>query len=152
MNISPEEFFRQIKQDALAMQEALERVPNMIGVEAVKHFKENFQVEGFVDGGEQKWTEVKRRTNPKTKGAARTRKILTGKTADLGRSIKYSRSGSNIHVYSDNKYADVHNEGLNAGRGKGFIMPKRQFIGDSKELNQKIELIITTELDKIIKK
>ena len=47
-------------------------------------------------------------------------------------------------------YAIVHNEGLRAGRGKGFKMPKRQFIGESAVLNNKISLIIDEELTKIL--
>jgi phage gpG-like protein len=31
----------------------------------------------------------------------------------------------------DVPYAQVHNEGLRAGRGKGFLMPKRQYVGQT---------------------
>jgi len=39
--------------------------------------------------------------------------------------------GREIWFRSLAEYAKVHNEGLRAGRGKGFVMPKRQFIGKS---------------------
>jgi phage gpG-like protein len=39
-----------------------------------------------------------------------------------------------VHVKGKDgvSYAEVHNAGLRAGRGKGFVMPKRRFIGDHK--------------------
>jgi phage gpG-like protein len=47
-------------------------------------------------------------------------------------------------------YARVHNEGLRAGRGRGFQMPRRQFIGESKELTKKVEDIIENEIGRIL--
>ena len=35
-------------------------------------------------------------------------------------------------------YAEVHNTGGRAGRGRGFQMPRRQYMGDAEELRQKI--------------
>jgi phage gpG-like protein len=129
---------------------------------AVGLFKKNFQTESFFG---EKWQEVKRRQdtwirngkpvkNP-TRGAGRKRKILTGKTGDLGRSIKIKAvvPGRAV-IWSDpgefrskQPYGPVHNEGLRAGRGKGFIMPRRQFIGDAPALRQ----AIADELDRKIK-
>lgn len=34
--------------------------------------------------------------------------------------------------------AEVHNTGGRAGRGRGFQMPRRQYMGDAEELRQKI--------------
>ncbi len=49
----------------------------VIGVEAVSFYTKSFLDEGFTDHSLTKWKEVKRRKNPKTKGAAKVRKILT---------------------------------------------------------------------------
>lgn len=152
MQLKPEEIIRKFQKDATLLKFALERkIPIKIAAVSVEHFKENFDKEGFVDNSLTKWEEVKRRQSDKVKGASSTRRILTGKTGNLGRSIQYSIGRGTILIHSDLPYAEVHNEGLRAGRGKGFTMPKRQFIGDSKELEDKIKSIIEQELDKILK-
>jgi len=123
---------------------------------AVDFFKECFQTESWE---RVPWQNVQRRMGSwdrggKTvksyaKGAALTRKILTGETGDLGRSIeiKQSETGNgratvwtspSAFAKSDKIYASVHNEGLKAGRGAAFTMPKRQFMGDSPTLNKLI--------------
>jgi phage gpG-like protein len=52
------------------------------------------------------------------------------------------------------KYAAVHNEGLQAGKGKGFKMPQRQFMpieGEPfPELEEEVEKFLDAEMDKII--
>jgi phage gpG-like protein len=46
-------------------------------------------------------------------------------------------------------YAAVHNEGGRAGRGRGFTMLKREFIGKSRILECKIKFLIENELKKV---
>ena len=132
---------------------------------AVMHFKQSFQDEGFTDENLVKWKEVRRREDSrnfktvargKNKGTVRAknangkRKILTG-TGDLGRSIQSKIEPGKVTVISDVPYASAHNEGTNnAGRNRNVTIPKRQFIGDSKVLNEKINNVITDELDKIL--
>lgn len=117
--------------------------PTIVGKEAVSFYKKSFQKEAW---GRSKWKEVSRRERDNVKGADKTRAILTGKTGDLGRSIEVKEK-NNLRVVvwtnpdsfsSKIPYGRVHNEGLKAGRGKGFTMPKRQFMGYSEELNQLI--------------
>lgn len=135
--------------------------PTIAGKTAVSYFKKNFQNEAW---GRVKWQEVKRQT-PGTaayKSASRhhpartTREILTGDTGDLGRSIEVKAvskgqvviwTAPSAFVHSKEPYGRVHNEGLRAGRGKGFIMPKRQFMGESEELNA----LIISEIERKIK-
>lgn len=149
--MSPEQFKIQLQRQQQSVSTAISKqLPKIIGKRAVSIFKINFQLEGFQDNGVEKWQDVKRRTNPRTKGAAKTRKILTGKTGDLGRSIKYETGVASVTVFSDVIYADVHNLGLRAGRGKGFKMPQRQFIGDSMQINQMVEQEITKAINKIL--
>ena len=139
-------------------------LPIICGNEAVKLFKQNFQKESFFG---KPWKNVKRRTGytaryktksgwrtrqvPPAKGAAGSRRILTGATGDLGRSIKTRPGRASFTVYSDVPYSAVHNEGRRAGRGAGFTMPKRQFIGESPELHRAIKAKIIKHLNKIIK-
>ena len=73
--------------------------------------------------------------------------ILSSQKSELENSIKYKTTGNRVIVYSDKPYADVHNEG---GKIKVFgkataTVPKRQFIGNSRALQQRI-------INKIIKK
>lgn len=147
-----------------------EYAPTIAAKTAVDYFKQSFQTESWE---RVPWKEVKRRMptwerNGKTianpyKGAALTRKILTGETGDLGRSIEIdkSRTGNGKAVVwtaphafakSDKIYAAVHNEGLHAGRGKGFQMPKRQFMGESEKLNQLIVDELERKLSEIANK
>lgn len=160
LTLSQEEFLQKLKAHELEIAHLINNVlPEIVGVMAVNHFKENFQNEAW---GRSKWPEVKRRMatwtrkgkvvpNP-TKGAKRSRKILTGDTGDLGRSIQYTPESGKVTIHSDLIYASVHNFGERAGRGAGFIMPKRQFIGEDEILNQKIKSKIEQQLEKIFSK
>lgn len=122
-----------------------EQVMADIGVEAVNHFKENFDKEGF-DGN--KWQARK----TKRKGSTNSQKILS-KSGDLADSITYDVNGNTTVISSDLVYAQIHNEGLQ-GKAWGkhsFKMPKREFIGPSEKLNEKITSKIDNELKKIFK-
>ena len=132
---------------------------------AVADFKNNFRTESF-DG--VKWKEVQRRDghSPAYRYAARhhpartTRNILTGDTGDLGRSIEVKEVGegratvwtSPQEFGSKEPYGAVHNEGLKAGRGTGFIMPRRRFMGDTPGLREKTVKEIGKALDRLFKK
>lgn len=135
------------------------QAPVIVGVEAVKFYKKSFHDEGFTNASLEKWKEVKRRENPKRPDrAAASRKILTGETSDLGRSIEYIPSPELVIIRSDTtksgskkSYAAAHNEGTTtAGRNRNITIPKRQFIGESvtlnkiiiEKLNQKLQLFL----------
>jgi phage gpG-like protein len=131
------------------------RIPKIAGTTAVRYFKQSFQNEAW---GKEKWKNVKRRINPKNKKrAGSSRKILTGQTGDLGRSIEVKdiKDGT-VTIWTDpnsfsskEPYGRVHNEGLPAGRGKGFIMPKRQFMGGNEELKTQIINEIERKLNEL---
>ena len=124
------------------------RISGVIGEIAVKEFTLNFRRQGFKDATVTKWRPRKgeKARNKKTKrSASEARGILIGK----GSGKKLSRSIRKIHTRSDRvlvgstvKYAGVHNYGLKSGRGKGFTMPQRRFIGDSNALDKKIKSYI----------
>lgn len=132
---------------------ALENAVVEVGNTAKNFFVENFRKQGFDDKTVQRW-KPRKRTTYRTKSGRivndTTRAILV-KTGDLRRSIIRvpNRAAMSVKIQTDLPYAKVHNDGLRAGRGKGFIMPKRQFIGDSYNLNEKVKAVIVKRLDKV---
>ena len=138
-------------------------IKDIIGVEAVNHFKESFVNEGFTDEKLEKWEDVKRRDpNSAWHGhsgqtgrfsQARTMaKILTGETKELQNSISYVRTAVGARTINAAPYAAVHQYGLQAMvYGKSpFVMPTRRFMGKSMVLKKNIEDKITSEITKIL--
>jgi phage gpG-like protein len=151
-----------------------EDVPVIIGTEAVNHFKNNFQEEGF-DGN--KWDSRK----TKRAGGTNGQKILTF-SGELSESIDFRIEGDTIVIYSDKPYAEIHNEGgiitltdkqkkffwakhkeaKDAGDtdmadqykafalSKQLIIKQRKFMGESKELLRKIIERVKRDLNHIL--
>lgn len=149
-------------------------VNQVIGIEAVKHFKNNFMEEGF-DGN--KW--AARKTKVKLQ-----KRTLTGQGSGdhLGDSIDYKVDGKTTIIYSDKLYAQIHNEGgeitvtpkmkaffwakskeaKDAGDtelqeqfkwmalSKVITIKQRLFMGPSNLLNEKIISKITRDLTRIL--
>ncbi|MDI3319141.1 phage virion morphogenesis protein [Pinibacter soli] len=162
-----EEARRYLETDALTV----------IGQEAVNFFKNNFQVEGFVDSAVTKWASRK----TKREGGTNGQKTLT-KSGDLGDSIDFRVQGNTVIIYTDLPYAEIHNNGGEVpvtpqmkkyfwakhmeanenGRvdvaeqykymalAKKLVFPKRQFIGPSEKLNENINGKLTRDLTKIL--
>lgn len=158
LTLTPDQFTKKLNQHSLAIKTLIERdLPIIIGKQAVDHFKLNFDNQGW---HRKKWKEVQRREGTwerggklvfnKKKGSDRYRDILIGRTANLKRSIQYTPENGKVTIHSDLIYAAVHNFGLHAGRGSGFTMPQRQFIGDDPELINHITKIINTKLNAIL--
>lgn len=113
---------------------------------AKNEFLDNFKAQGF---NGNKWQEVQRRKSKKGpfqailqgKGSGRLRK-------DVANSVSRGRKNSRLSytLIVENPYAAVHNEGLQSGRGKGFKMPKRQFVGTTSALRKKIGIKIQQKL------
>jgi len=131
--------------------------PRIAANVALKAFRQNFQDEGFFS---HPWKQVLRRTSG-TKAyrynaihhpARLTRRILTGDSGDLGRSLSAQYHTSSAIIFSDKVYARVHNQGLRAGRGKGFTMPRRQFMGDDPALDSLIIDALTRKYSQLINK
>jgi len=135
-------------------------VPIVIGVEAVREFRQNFVDEAF-DG--EKWKDVQRR-NPESpwyghsgqtgrKSSSRaTAKILDGETGELKNATTWDQRGKSVFIINDKPYAKVHNEGLPAkiyGK-KEFTMTKRQFIGVTERLSERINEKIERDITRII--
>lgn len=133
----------------ISLQKTLSKdLPIKVGNLAVRLFKENFQKESFFG---RAWQEVKRRIKG-AKGAASKRKILSGPTGNLGRSIQFIPRDGAVDVVSDLHYSAAHNQGTdNAGRSHNVRIPQRQFIGDSHELEQAVRKKVIEEINKALK-
>lgn len=140
------------------------KLPIVVANEVLNFSRESFRVQGWIDTGLEKWQEVRRREADDSGGfkykghwargydaergkvkwgdytkADRTRAILVGR-GDLRRSLRIIKRGWNgVVVGSELVYAGVHNWGGKAGRGRGFKMPKRQFIGVSAKMFKGVE-------------
>lgn len=148
--MTPEEFERKIKENARQIKRAIDRtIPVKAGRAAKDHFQENFKKSGFVNNGLHPWTRSKRIGTAKD-SAGSYGTLLSGQN-HLYSSINYKPERGKVTISNEVPYARVHNEGLRAGRGRGFKMPKRQFIGESRELTKKVEEIIETEIGKILR-
>lgn len=166
-----DEVIRQLQQ---AQQYIKESVPVVIGVEAVRFFKD-----AFVKGGlKNKWAP---RKIPRP-GSTNNQNVLI-QSEHLMDSIDYKVEGNDVIIYSDLIYAEIHNDGgeitvtgkmrkyfwakhyeakaaglldvadmwKSCALAKKIVIPQRQFIGDSPELDQRIIDKITSDLDKIFK-
>ena len=123
------------------------RIKQTIGTklsnEAVNHFKGNFRAQGFVDSTIEKW-QPRKKADP-------GRAILV-KSGRLRNSIRVTKKTvKEIRIGSDVVYAPVHNYGLKAGRGKGFRMSVRKFLGKSAVLTAGHKRILTREFGKVFK-
>ena len=140
----------------LKARKALEAAIVDVGNTAKVFFVESFRKQGWDDKSVQKW-KPRKRTTYKTKSGKvvddTTRAILV-KEGDLRRSIirnPANRAALSIKISTNLDYAKIHNDGL-MGKAFGkhpFKMPKRQFIGDSYNLNEKVKAVIVKRLDKI---
>lgn len=147
--MTPDEFLNNIQQKSNEITSAIQRrIPLKVGNAGKSHFKENFRKGGFVNQNLNKWKPAKRIGRAKgAKGQYGT--LLSGRNY-LYNSINYRVQPYMVTIFTNVPYAVVHNEGLRAGRGKGFKMPKRQFIGDSAVLNRQFSDIIDKELSNIL--
>lgn len=154
-------------------------VPKIIGVDAVNFYKKSFVDQGFTDKRLEKWQEVKRRVpdspwygfkyrstaknpNKASKDGAITnyapvatkREILSGETQELMNSIRWQKKGFGVTITAGVPYAQIHNEG---GKMKVFgktpaEMPKRQFMGPSKVLEDQLKYKILKRINEILTK
>lgn len=154
MNFKPgtmdnQAFFRKIDEIQRKLPGVAKKLPGIAKVEGLRFIADNFKREGFEEktGVYKSW--------PKRK-TAKTKKKLVGEKwgGSLKRSWQKSTkaAGTKAEFTSQLVYADVHNEGLKAGRPPGFTMPQSQMIGDSEALFSRIEKKADSLVDKIMKK
>jgi phage gpG-like protein len=159
------EFAKQFPERIRKLQEFAngDDIKDVMGVEAVAHFKQSFDKQGFTDENTEPWADVKRR-DPDSEwyghsgqtgkfSAARTSaKILTGETGELKESTYYTKTEKGVRVYNEKPYARVHNFGGMAkvyGK-KAFQMIARPFIGPSATMMTNIRTEIKTRIKSIL--
>lgn len=128
-----------------ALESYLEVFMEVAANDAIQHYRENFDKEGYVDDLLAPWQ--KRKFNPFDDG----HKILN-KSGALKASIRViSKTRDSITLGSDLPYAKIHNEGGSAmAYGKyAFEMPKRQFMGDSSILERNLLLKLDSGIQQI---
>ena len=116
------------------------RLPTEIGNMALNHFIGSWRNLGFTGASLQKWAPRKKATR---KNMGRALLVQTGHLR-MSMAVR-SANWRAIRIGSYGiPYAERHNKGLGG-------MPKRQFVGNSKVLNDKIQRKIKTEIKTIFR-
>jgi phage gpG-like protein len=128
---------------------------DIVAVEAEQFHEKNFRDEGFTDASLQKWPARKpprqNKTKPTPPDKNKGRALLVQSSTLKGHALKGRTLSSAVEFVMPLDYMKVHNEGGKAGRGKGFTMPKRQYIGESAYLDKRIEEKARRFLDEQLK-
>lgn len=131
-------------------------IPRKVGEVHIRGFKESFDKGRFNDYGSQKWKDPKR-TNPPFNTArqkrAASRDTLVGKGGGhLKDSFEVDVRKSEVHIRNTREYAKIHNEGGSINTYKASIkIPKRQFMGHSKKLDEESGEKMDFIIEKILK-
>ena len=125
----------------------MEAVAELAAATGVSYFKGAFRKKAF-DG--KPWTPAKI-----DQAGKRHRGSLMVDSAALMNSIRTASATATRVVWAAGNdkvvYAQVHNEGGRAGRGIGFDMPQRQFMGDAEELKANIEKRLQAYMREVFK-
>lgn len=152
------------------LDKAAEQIPEQLGkiieVEGKNFISKNFQDQGFNDGSLEKW-KPRKTTDKKGRDLTRYRTNRRGAQGDLtvfgkreiGRAIltghntggdklrnsfRSRRTKLEVIFYTYKDYAEYHNEGA-------ADLPKRQFMGKSKYLEDKIKNKLQRTLDNLLR-
>lgn len=113
----------------------------------------NHYLEGFRRGG--KMTDKSRGGWKSRKKADKiaTRRAILVKSGQLRDDLDVRKTTFEEIILGtqDIIYASVHNEGQQSGRGAGFTMPQREFLGQSSALDMKNNKLILRHLNKMYK-
>jgi phage gpG-like protein len=155
-------------------------LPIKVGATAKAHFQENFILGGFVNNGLQAWKPSKRTLSGKKSALSNYKTLLSSRNhlyssiayipgsgmVKIVNPVEYAavhNEGATFVVKPrqqvihfnrkgrfsrDNKKASYAQK-VNIG-SHSVTIPKRQFIGESTELNQKVVTIIDTEIRKML--
>lgn len=88
-----------------------EMFPRKAGKVALDHFRENFDNEGYVDGGLHQWDDPKRKRQ-KGKAATQYKTLHSGRN-NLRNSLRARVEGGKVIIHTDVEYAYIHNYGGN---------------------------------------
>lgn len=144
--------FNEARKIAQAIKEFDSIIPLMVndmGQIALNHFTKSFRDQGFTDESLQSWKPRKR-----VRGRNDAGRAILVKSGAL-RKLRKRNVGKYKTMILPNEaareYASVHNNGEMSGRGRGFKMPKRQFIGYSGKMDRKIKSKLNTRIKRIFK-
>jgi phage gpG-like protein len=116
---------------------AIKRLPGIAKVEGLRFIADNFKNQGFEEktGSYTPWKKKAK------EGASKNILIGEKRGGSLKRSWKQDTTANETQAEftSALPYAEVHNQGLKAGRPPGFSMPPRPMIGPSEALDNRIE-------------
>ena len=200
--MTDQEFIRLLQTRATEINRLVNRVlPIKVGALAKAHFRENFRLSGFMNGGLRAWPATRRQQTGGKSAAANYGPLLSRRNHLFG-SIGYKPGPGYVVIGTSLPYAAIHNDGgtvsptvtlkmrkfawamyyksLGTKSSKGskgskgkkgatvpaeaerwkalaltrkqklnITIPKRQFIGDSQELNAAINRKIGEEMDKL---
>lgn len=125
-------------------------LPDHIVVVAQKLVDDSFRQEQYQDKKSSKWQS---RKNDNEAAKSRTnRRALLVQSGKLVASVEAERRGKDVVIGTDTEYAQVHNEGLNAGRNRNVKMPKRQFMpipGEASPIDAEVEKWMDDQMNKI---
>ena len=202
--MTDQEFIQLLQTRAAAINRLVNRVlPIKVGALAKAHFRENFRLSGFMNGGLRAWPATRRQQTGGKSAAASYGPLLSRRNHLFG-SIGYKPGPGYVVIGTSLPYAAIHNDGgtvtptvtlkmrkfawamyyksLGKKGSKGskakaskarpslaanpeadrwkalaltrkqklsITIPRRQFIGDSQELNAAINRKIGEEFDKL---
>ena len=176
--MSPDDFLKLLTKNRQKLEDACRRtIPLKVSVTMEQHTQDNFRAGGYVDGGVHPWKSTMRQQY--ANDADRLYTPLLSRQQNLYKGTHHRYEPYKSVVYNDVPYASIHNEGgsitvtarmkkyfwaryketgaemykfLALKRvGSSIIIPRRQFIGESRELMQKISKLVENELTKILK-
>lgn len=148
--MTPDQFTALIRRKQPELRHLMKRtLPVKVSTIAQQHFRNSFRQSGFVDTSLVKWQRSKRQDDPLDKD--RMYKTLLSRRNHLFNSIYKRTTPFTAIVFTDVIYAKVHNEGGIAGsRRHRFIMPKRQFMGESHTLTKAVRGKIESEVSSLM--
>jgi len=128
-----------------ALSNAKSRIPDLLAGISLRHFQRSFKNQGFTDQSFNPWVERKTRNRSDRNNPKKRRAILvdSGTLRKSGK-IKIATWKRVVVGFYGTNYGTFHNRGLGNN-------PKRQFIGNSKELTRLIEKEINNHLSNILR-
>lgn len=165
MPVARRQDFPDISAQATSLERFFANLPRWAGNVVLNFFDDSWERQGFVDRRLSKWAKRKRPDANEAKRGERRTLVRTGR---LRRGQRMKVSGNVVTIYNEVPYAQVHNEGgtvsgtasVRAHTRKGkpvrahtrsvsFTMPKRQFMGESWLLRERITKHVERSLETI---
>lgn len=129
------------------MRPDMQQIAELAAATVVSYFKGSFRRKGFAG---KAWPPAKAVRSGKRRNGS-----LMVRSAALLNSVRAAEVAPDRVVWAAGNdkvpYAQVHNEGGRAGRGAGFDMPQRQFMGEAEELERQLTRRIETYMRGIFK-